>query len=185
MFWFPVPQPKTFSAVYHLDNFYVRVHKYVENVHILSALLAGLPLEKRPSRTLVQKTLTKGHLSTVGAVLTQFVQDPLIQQVLQERRQFVHLYREERDWSMLQPDNRYEDTVTDPLADAFRTLAAADLDDYVVQKGNELTLTLDVMRAFRDRFFRVFAESVLRVGAKSLPSGRVADIEALVDLADE
>ena len=67
----------------------------------------------------------------------------LIRAALDERRRVVHLYREETAWPMLQPEHRYADGPSDPLADAIRTLTAADLDFYVLKKGEELTATLD------------------------------------------
>src|SRR2546422_6544857 len=69
---------KKFAVVYHVDNFYVRVHKLLENVYGILALMVGLDLDAKPTpgmpsrRENLRNALAFRRLTTIDASLREF-----------------------------------------------------------------------------------------------------------------
>jgi hypothetical protein len=147
---------KKFAVVYHTDNFYVRVHKLIENAYGLAALTVGLDPEQKPSRgernfrRRVREALGRANLHGIRRVLEEFVANPQIDQAVTARNRFVHFFREELDWAMLSHADRFQEP-DDPMARDVREIAqVSQLDIYAEGKREELVRTLTVVREFRD-----------------------------------
>lgn len=164
---------KKFSIVYHTDNFYVRVHKVIEDVEALLALLGGVDPARRPRkgdpsrREAMEKALkTVGRLTSLQT-LRQVRENTLIKEAVEARNMFVHLYRHEPDsewrWAMLAPEARIReyDHGPDVLAEELRRLAEPEhLDNYADERANRLLETLRVIQEFRDRLYGVVLRDV-------------------------
>ena len=66
---------KKFAVAYHTDNFYVRIHKLLENVYGVLALSVGLDLDAKPvpgtssRREKLRNALALRRLTTIDATL--------------------------------------------------------------------------------------------------------------------
>jgi hypothetical protein len=93
---------KKFAVVYHIDNFYVRGHKLMDNTYKLAAQVAGLNWESRPedraTRREVRTALDRRRLDSISRCLRTFEENEWIRQAVKARNSFVHLYRDEPDW---------------------------------------------------------------------------------------
>jgi hypothetical protein len=166
---------KKFSIVYHRDNFYVRVHKFVENVHALIALVAGVDPATRPRRN--ERSIreqTRSALDDKGfGSLLEFDREldahRVIQRAREQRNAFVHLYRDERrDWrgAMLAPVARIREYGSSPdeLATELRRIAEPQhLDDYADRKADELFDLLRDIRVLRDKLYGILLRGVAAV----------------------
>lgn len=163
---------KKFSIVYHTDNFNVRVHKFVENMHALIALVANVDPAKRPRKndpSIRERTRSalddKGLRSLLECVRDLDVHKG-IQRAREQRNAFVHLYRDEpRDWrwAMLAPAARISDYGSGPdeLAAELRRIAEPQhLDDYADRKANELLDLLRDIQVFRDKLYSILLREV-------------------------
>jgi hypothetical protein len=180
---------RKFSAVYHVDNFHVRVHKFLEDVMALLGLLAGLDPEKRrrrdapPFRVAVHKALGNRGFHSVVDLLQSFERDPKVEAAMDARHRFVHRYRDEPKWPMLHPRRRYW-PARDALGEAVRTLEGADLDRYVAKKRRDLEEVVRRARLFRNRLFPVLGRHVIQHGRRQLSKERLAELETIVSIYD-
>jgi hypothetical protein len=154
---------KKFAVVYHVDNFYVRIHKFVENVYGLLGQGVGLEPSRRlapeepPYRKQVRAALARRKLPAVLQCLREFEENTSIKRAVEARHLFVHRFREEPELPFLGPRDRFAASIDeDPLAQEIRCLyQASDLDRYARRKVRELSETLKAARDFRDRLFEV------------------------------
>ena len=153
---------KKFAVVYHVDNFYVRIHKLIEDVYRLFALSVGIDPKRRPAkgepafREQVKNALSKLKLLDILRCLQVFEENKWISKAVEARNLFVHQYRDDPgDPSFLGAQARYQDPPKeDALARDIRSLyQAEDIDTYAVKKANELSKTLLAVRIFRDNLF--------------------------------
>ena len=164
---------KKFAVVYHADNFYVRVHKLIENIYRLLGQVVGLDPKRRPSagdpslRDQVRSALAKRKLQGIIQILRSFEENRWIQRAVEARNLFVHHYREEPEWPMLTPSRRFREP-EDPMARDLRRIdQATDLDRYALRKAAGLSRTLREIRRFRDRLFDFLHDEYRRL----LPAG--------------
>lgn len=169
---------KKFTVVYHVDNFYVRVHKLIENTYRLLALMVGLDHERKPApgeppfRKQVKEQIAQHRLRGILETVASFEKDKWIRRAREARNLFVHRFRPER-WRMLGPQARFcePDDSEDPMAKTIREIdQSTDLDRFASRKIDELSQTLGVIRVFRDRAHRVLSERVGESGQP--PKGR-------------
>lgn len=138
---------KKFSIVYHTDNFYVRVHKLIEDIYALLGLTVGLDPKRKPRagtlsrRQQVWQVLNQPGLGTIASTLRGFENYRLVKRAVEARNMFVHLYREEPQhewrWAMLAPVSRLQEFTEDPdeiEAELRRVSEPEHLDDYADQK---------------------------------------------------
>jgi len=168
---------KKFAIVYHTDNFYVRVHKLIENIYRLLGLMVDLIPTRRPRpgepslRESVRSGLRERKLQKIVRLLGSFEGNRWIQEAVKARNLFVHQYREEREWAQLFPQDRFREP-EDPIARAIRGIdQATDLDRYAAQKIADLSKTLEVVRDFRDKLFNTSQENVPRLAREVGESG--------------
>jgi hypothetical protein len=157
---------KKFAIVYHVDNFYVRVHKLIENVYRLLALAVGLDFTRRrrqgePSlRKEVREGLSSRKLQKVFDCLRTFEENKWVHRAVEARNLFVHEYREESEWPMLHPRDRFQEP-EDPMARYLRRIdQGTDLDRFAARKANELSQALRATRRFRDRIVKELSDVV-------------------------
>jgi Cthe_2314-like HEPN len=115
---------KKFSVVYHTDNFHVRVHKLIENVFLLLALLVGTMVRRKEDWKKAVKTgLHRLRFESIAEALRRFEEDARIRRAVEARNLFVHHYREDPKWPMLHPAARIREAVaTDAVAEQVRKL---------------------------------------------------------------
>lgn len=175
---------KKFAVVYHIDNFYVRVHKLMDNTYLLAEKVAGFNWESRredrPTRKQVKDALRLRKLSSVSRALETFEKNKWIRQAMEARNLFVHLYRDEPNWRiLLSPMDRFYESVggyEDPEAERIRQITESpDLDRYAKLKAKEFLRTLSVIRKFRDQLREAFAENLAQ-----LASTMSTEVQALV-----
>ena len=164
---------KKFAVVYHVDNFYVRVHKLIENAYGLLGLLVGLDPGRVPVpgessfKKQVRDRLDERRLKPIIGVLDSFGKNELIRKAVKGRNLFVHQFREEHEWPMLGPEDRIREPLEqevlkeeDPLAWEVRRMEqASDLDRYAAGMADELSQTLEQIRVLRQELFRVLADT--------------------------
>ena len=160
---------KKFAVVYHVDNFYVRVHKLIENVYRLLGQLVDLDPRRAPApgepsfRKQVRDGLDEQRLQPVTKTLRTFEENEWIKKAVRARNLFVHQYREEPEWPMLGPGARLEEPAEseDPFASEVRRIdQATDLDRYAARKADELSRTLEPIRVFREQIFHVLLDEL-------------------------
>jgi hypothetical protein len=163
---------KKFSIVYHIDNFHVRVHKMIENVEALLALLGGVDPKRRPRkdepsrRAQMEEALKAGGRHVTLRLLRQFRENDLMKRAVEARNTFVHLYRDEpAEWrsAMVTPVARIReyDRGPDALAEKLRRLTEPEhLDSYADEQANRLLETLRVIQMFRDGLWEVLLQDV-------------------------
>lgn len=163
---------KKFSIVYHTDNFHVRVHKMIENIEALFALLGGVdptrrPRKGEPSRRELMETALGTERRVTLRLLRQFRENDLMKRAVEARNRFVHLYRDEPDvewrWAMLAPAARIReyDHGSDKLAEELRRLAEPEhLDGYADEQADRLLEALRVIQLFRDRLWGFLLQDV-------------------------
>jgi len=103
---------KKFSVVYHSDNFFVRVHKLKDNVYTLVGKMMGVEREYRERAFFKQvfERLEARKLHAVAKCLHTFETDKALKEALRQRNFFVHRYRREPDWPMLDAGQRFYET---------------------------------------------------------------------------
>lgn len=155
---------KKFAVVYHADNFFVRVHKLVENTYGLLSLMVGLDPARRRRRNepslrddlrgkMRDPRLIQQNLGPILVAVTVFENSSAIRRSSKARNLFVHLFREEPKWPMLSPERRFQEP-EDPLARDIRAIEQApQLDEYANEKRQEFVETLEAIRRFRDELF--------------------------------
>lgn len=153
---------KKFAVVYHVDNFYVRVHKFIEDVYRLMARIVGLDHTQKvgPSQLSRQgQVVTALHhrkFYNIANALRAFVGETSIVEAVNARNLFVHQYRDEPEWSMLGPENRLLEfeTSDDQDGECIRRLTEADdVDRYADQKANQLIAVLTPIGTLRWRLY--------------------------------
>lgn len=163
---------KKFSVVYHVDNFYVRVSKLIENVYRLLALAVGLDHDRAPQpgespfKRQVKDALNELRLEEISETVRTFERNNWVRRALDARNLFVHRYREEPGWLMLTPEARLRgtDEDEDAMAAEVRQIdQATDLDRYAKRKIGDLSQTLMVIRVFRDQLNRIFLTRVSKL----------------------
>lgn len=169
---------KKFAVVYHVDNFYVRVSKLIENTYRLLALVAGLDHDRQPQprespfKTQVKNGLNERGLQEITGTVRTLERNKWVRQALDARNLFVHRYREEPGWPMLGPEARLQgaEEDEDAMAAEVRQIdQATDLDRYAKRKSDDLSQTLTVIRLFREELYRIFLTRVSKL--KSMPQG--------------
>lgn len=165
---------KKFVVVYHVDNFYVRVHKLIENVYRLLGVLVDLEPGRVPVpgessfRSQVRDRLNGRRLEPIMRVLDSFRKTELIKKAAKARNLFVHQFREEQEWPMLGAEARLIEPLEqevlkreDPLAWEIRQIEqASDLDRYAARMVDELSRTLEPIRMFRHELVQVLGEKI-------------------------
>lgn len=150
---------KKFSIVYHTDNFYVRVHKLIENTYGLLSVMLGMDPTRRPDkkepglREQVRERLKQTGLLQVWKIIAAFEGNDAVLQVVKARNLFVHRFREERKWPMLGAGRRYQDDDDSMAKDIQEIEQLPQLDNFAKQKFDEFVAVLDIIRDFRDRLF--------------------------------
>ncbi len=162
---------KKFAVVYHVDNFNIRVHKLVENAYGLLAQVAGLDADEAsgqkelPFKRLVREGLVKRKFDSVTDCLRRFQGNRWVKEAVEARHLFVHRYREEPKWPMLQSSRRFREP-EDPMAREIRRIdQATDLDRYAARKVAHLSRTLNVIRQFRDELLGIFQLAFTRLAS--------------------
>jgi hypothetical protein len=170
---------KKFAIVYHLDNFYVRVHKLIENVYGLLAHVAGLDPDVRrgkgeaPLRSQVRSGLVKRKFGAIAERLRRFEENRWIREAVGARNVFVHRYRDEPEWPMLHASHRFREP-EDAMARSVRRIdQATDLDRYAARRISDLSLTLRVIRQFREEIFSAVQDLFLRVAGDNTGTRQV------------
>jgi hypothetical protein len=164
---------KKFAVVYHIDNFYVRVHKLMDNTYQLAAKVAGFNWESRredrPTRRQVKDGLNLRKLDSISRLLETFEENKWIKQAVEARNLFVHLYRDEPTWPMLSAMDRFYESVggnEDPEAEQIRQIQQSpDLDRYADKKAKELQRTLSVIGKFRVQLYDAFVENLVQLAS--------------------
>ncbi len=164
---------KKFAVVYHIDNFYVRVHKLMDNIYQLDAKVAGFNWESRredrPNRRQVKAALNRRRLDSISRLLETFEENKWIRQAVEARNLFVHLYRDEPRWPMLSARDRFYESVgghEDPEAEWIRQNRESPvLDRYAQQKAEDLLRTLSVIREFREQLHDAFVEGLVQLAS--------------------
>ncbi len=183
---------KKFAIVYHADNFYVRVHKLVENVYGLLALTVGLDYSRRPvagersRKESVKRGLERRRFGAMAAALRAFEENQWVKGAVEARNLFVHQYREEPRWPMLAPEGRVREFEggEDAVGEEIRRLTEADdLDRYANRKAEELLETLGVVREFRMEVLAVLEDEVARYVRKASPEVKKR-FQCILDLND-
>lgn len=160
---------KKFAVVYHVDNFYVRVHKLIENAYRLLGQPADIDPGLRPApgetsfRKQVRDGLAERRFYSITKALRTFEGNEWIKKAVDARNLFVHQYREEREWPMLGPEGRLTEPGEDEdtLASEVRHIdQATDVDRYAARKVDELSQTLELIRIFREQVFYVVLEKL-------------------------
>lgn len=165
---------KKFAVVYHVDNFYVRVHNLIENVYRLLGVLVDLEPGRVPVpgessfRNQVRDRLNDRRLEPIMRVLDSFRKTELIKKAARARNLFVHQFREEQEWPMLGAEARLIEPLEqevlkreDPLAWEVRRIEqASDLDRYAARMVDELSRTLEPIRMLRHEFIQVLGEKI-------------------------
>lgn len=164
---------KKFAAVYHVDNFYIRVHKLIENIYRLLGLTVDVDPTLRPApgdpslRGEIRGGLRERKFQAIMEPLAAFEKNKWIKAAVEARNLFVHRYREEHGWSQLQPKNRFREP-GDSMARAIRRIdQATDLDRYAERKVADLSKTLEAIRLFRDKLFQIFQEKLPQLASAS------------------
>lgn len=169
---------KKFGILYHTDNFLVRVHKLVENVYALLALMVevdpfGPPRTGEPPlRRGVADRLDERGLGKMHRLLEGFQRDSAIRTATAARNLFVHLYRDDSkfepdEWrlEMLRPASRLRDYGggEDEIDHELRRLVEPPhLDAYADRKLDELLGTLRRVQRFRDALYGLLLEAASR-----------------------
>jgi hypothetical protein len=187
---------KKFSIVYHIDNFYVRVHKMIENVEALLALLGGVDPKRRPRkdepsrRAQMEEALKAGGRHATLRLLRQFRENDLMKRAVEARNTFVHLYRDEpnSEWrsAMVTPAARIReyDHGPDALAEELRRLAEPEhLDSYADEQANRLLDILRVIQTFRDGLWGVLLHDVAEL-VRTRPAETQERYQSLILLAE-
>lgn len=165
---------KKFAVVYHIDNFYVRVHKFMDNTYLLAEKVAGFNWESRredrPTRKQVKDALRLRKLSSVSRALETFEKNKWIRQAMEARNLFVHLYRDEPNWRiLLSPEGRFYESIggyEDLEAERICQITESpELDRYAELKAEKLLQTLSVIREFRDQLRNAFAENLVQLAS--------------------
>lgn len=158
-----------FSAVYHVDNFNIRIHKLLDNTYLLLALAAGAvqvddldPRDHLPKHKEIRAALEKRRLGQLAMSVRTFTREALVDAALKDRHRFVHRYRDEPHWPMLEAAERCDDDV-DPLADAVRVLRSSNLPRYVKRKARDLDHIMGAVRKLRSDLFGAAGDAVLSI----------------------
>lgn len=168
------------SLVYHADNFYVRVHKLVENVYGLRALTVGPDHSRRPApgelsrKGQVRRGLERRWFRPMAAALRAFEENRWVKGAVEARNLFVHQYREEPRWPMLSPESRVREFEggQDAVGELIRGLEAGDLGVYADRKAGELLETLGVIWEFRGKLLAIFEEEVASLIRTASPEAK-------------
>jgi len=164
---------KKFAVVYHIDNFYVRVHKFMDNTYQLAAKVAGFNWESRyedrPTRKQIKDALNRRRLGPISRHLETFEENGWIRRAVEARNLFVHLYRDEPRWPMLSTRDRFYESVgghEDPEAERIRQIQQSpDLDRYAAQRAQELLEALSAIRELREQLHEAFVGNVVRLAS--------------------
>ena len=159
---------KKFAVVYHIDNFYVRVHKLIDNLYRLVAMVADIEPRARDAqfRRELKMALMRKGIKAIAELLRTLEKKKWIRQAKDARNLFVHLYRDEPKWPMLSPRERFYQSVGgyDDLAEQTCQITDPDrLDHYAERKAEELLQTLSVIREFRDQLHDAFVENLVQL----------------------
>lgn len=144
---------KKFSIVYHVDNFYVRVQKLIDNTWQLVEMAAGLQRrlkgKDKPTRKEVRIALSYIKCQDIADVVENFEKNKWINKSAKARHLFVHHYRDESQWPLLNPRRRYEEIRGDEDIQAreIREIdETSDLDRYANRMVDEFEDTLCEIR---------------------------------------
>lgn len=162
---------KKFAVVYHIDNFYVRVQKLMENLYRVLALSAGLDPDAKPKpNSSRRKDLSRGlenrRLEGLDVCVRDFEGKSEIREARNARNVFVHQYREESKWPTLGPAARlleFEDTDKDQRL-IRRETQPSEIDRYAARKAAEFEHIIELVRALRvSLFLQSYREAVSRL----------------------
>lgn len=183
---------KKFSIVYHTDNFYVRVQKLIDNTWQLVELAAGLQRghkgKKKPTREEVKTALNKRRCQEIADVVEDFESNKWIEKSVAARHLFVHHYRDESQWSLLNPRQRYEEISGDEDIQAreIRQITeTSDLDRYANRIVNEFEDTLCEIRRLRGQLCRVVARCLDKLVPNMPPEVKLRVRLAVTDLSPQ
>jgi hypothetical protein len=168
---------KKFAVLYHTDNFYIRVHKLIENLYQFLGKVAGIEGGSRradpPWREQVRIALDRRRMEAIGELVRTFEGNRRIEKAIGERHLFVHRYRPEPRWPMLQPKERFyeaSDYYGDGMAREIRRITEThDVDRYADRKCDELYETLQVIRQFRDRLHDLLVGKLVELASTMSP----------------
>lgn len=172
---------KKFAIVYHVDNFYVRVHKLKENVYRLLAKVVALDHERRPDpgerfEKQVKDCLNERGLEPIARAVRALENNKNVRRAFGARTLFVHQFREEPEWPMLGAKALLWQVGKE--GDPFWWLTnqpvreEGDLDRYAKGKVEELSDTLAAIRHFRDELLSILFDKL-----RGLLSAGAADTE--------
>jgi hypothetical protein len=162
---------KKFAVVYHIDNFYVRVHKLLEDLHGLLALMVGLAPDAKPTPGSVPRRLSltrafdKWGLTRVDARLRRFEDDGAIRAAREARNFFVHRYRDEPKWPALEPASRlleFEDTDESERM-IRRELEPTEIDRYADRKTAEFDRIVELIGTLRADLYEICLREIVTV----------------------
>ncbi len=144
---------RRFVVLYHVDNFNVRLHKLVDNLYRLVSLTEeGADLPAYPV------------LSEVRRRLTEFKQAMPVRSALDDRKRFVHEYRElpaGKGWDLFAPAVRLE-SISDPDEEMTRhAMDTGPIDEFARRKISEFREMLDLVCGLRNSCFDCLASAVV------------------------
>lgn len=185
---------KKFSVVYHVDNFYVRVQKLIDNTWQLVELAAGFSRgpkgREKPTRERVKTALSYTKCEEIAIVVEKFEKNKWIKKSAEARHLFVHHYRDESQWPLLNPRRRYEEIGgggdEDIQAREIRQITeTSDLDRYANRMVDEFEDTLCEIRRLRGQLCRVFARCLDKLVPNMPPEVKLRVRLAVTDLSPQ
>lgn len=183
---------KKFSIVYHTDNFYVRVQKLIDNTWQLVELAAGLQRgpkgKNKPTREEVKTALNYIKCQKIAEVVEHFEENERIKKSAKARHLFVHHYRDESQWPLLNPRRRYEEISGDEDIQAreIRQITeTSDLDRYANRMVDEFMETLREIRRLRGDLCKVFARYLIKLVPNIQPEVKLRVRLAVTDLSPQ
>ncbi len=152
-----------FAVVYHTDNFNVRVHKMIANLYVLLAY--ACKIDPRESRTMGEKLfrekvhetlrLPEHGLADLARKVLTFQKDEEVMKAVDARNLFVHRYRDESGWSVLDPRERYREPEDELAKMVSGILQTTDLDIYAKRKAREFIRVLEKIQTLRDDIWQI------------------------------
>jgi hypothetical protein len=189
---------KKFAVLYHLDNFNVRIHKFVDNVLKLLWTLVGLNTSERPKRPeafrRAKECLGKLGFSATLRAVQSLEENRRVSSSVNARHLFVHSYREHpvgEKWKIFDPELRLNEVFESEDEDAQEircVTTTSQILGFAQKKVAELKATLGDIQCFRDVLLESLAGELVRRtkhSGKPISNPFVNWIQCYLDLVSE